>query len=70
MTTRKKLGEKAIRNRLQKEVDRMFTPIEQEFIGWYEDTENDISYTWKGEHNGKDFRLVCCKFRGTVTICS
>ncbi|UGO47836.1 hypothetical protein PQE73_gp004 [Bacillus phage vB_BanS_MrDarsey] len=68
--TKKLLGEKACRNRLQKEVDRMFTPVEQEIIGWYEDQQTETTYTWKGEHNGKDFRLVCCKKRGTVTICS
>jgi len=62
----KLLGEKAVFNRLQKELDKRFTEEQQEFIGFANDIEGEKSHTWVCEHEGKTFHLICNKVNGKV----
>ncbi|MDS7057220.1 hypothetical protein NXG04_07960 [Klebsiella pneumoniae] len=62
----KTLGQKAIFNRLQKELDKRFTEGEQTEIEFYEDIESDNSYIWDCKYKGKRFKIGCNKKSGVV----
>lgn len=62
----KLLGEKAIFNRLQKELNKRFTEEQQEVIGYYEDIITDNSHIWDCEYKGKRFQIGCNRKSGVV----
>lgn len=64
---KKKLGKKAILNRLQERLNELFTEEEQDDLGFEIDHEGTDFYTWEFNHKGIRFELVCNKYTGTVT---
>lgn len=62
----KLLGEKAVFNRLQKELDGRFTDYQQSLISFYEDIVTDNSHIWDFEYRGKRFQIGCNRKSGVV----
>ena len=64
----KRLGEKAIFNRLQKKLDSMYSKEQQEELGFYTDIDRNNTYAWDIEEAGRRFQLVIDKMTGKIII--
>lgn len=58
------------RKALQKQLDRMYTKPEQNYLEFDIDKEDDRSYAWRFKHKRRFVQLVYGYQSKTVTICS
>lgn len=64
--TKKLLGDKACRNRLQKWIEKNYTEEQQEKIEWWDDYIGETIYTWDYELNGERHQITVNRESGTT----